>query len=405
MHSQNPSPNPVTENRITEEAMKALKILLLMLAVGFALPSVTAQASNYVNGQVSGAYTYWHGYWYRDGHYYTRYNAGTYACPVWIYRYYAPANGGGASGGSIASTDEGWRKQLLDIAAARDKWESQNKRSAVEHAEFIETAKALGLEGAFSYQNYGSVPFAQGYGGAVLAVPGYGAGVANVAGYSGQQSYAQLPVAQGSTVYGYTQSADVFGNTDIGQLYNMALRLGSESTAAGKEATVNAQNLVGQLGQAATAVEEIRAKAEGVAAIANAEAQATVAKVNALKGSDRANVTTKEFRIENGVKTESGGMKVSPNKNIGDQGANLRRLQGIFQANCVGCHRPGGKHSELNLEDVTKLTDADVDNIISRIETHDLTKRMPQAADGGVAAPLSLEDRRFIIYMGGPGSK
>lgn len=373
--------------------MKALKLCLLLLSIGFAMPDMVV-ADNYANGQASGAYTYWHGYWYRDGHYYTRRNVGTYACPRWAYYYYAPA-GSAAASAAVSSTDEGWRKQLLEIAAARDKWESQNRRSAVEHAEFVETVKALGLEGNFGYTGYGQgVPYAQGYGGVTMAYPG-NAGV-----LSGQATYSQLPVAQGSTIYGYTQSADIFGNTDIGQLYNMALRLGSESNKYGSEATINAQNLVGELGKAASAVEETRAKAEGVARIAEAEAKATVAKIQALKGPDRATVTTQSFKVESG-NTKQSQIGITPQANVAAQGDNLRRLQSIFDTNCISCHKPGGKHSELDLTDVTKLTDNDVDKIIERIESHDLTKRMPQGSDGGVAAPLPLADRRFIIWMGG----
>jgi len=233
-----------------------------------------------------------------------------------------------------ASSSYGWREQLLRLAEQREKYELQVRRSAEEHREFLEAINALGIQ-------------------AGLAGPGY----THVTGgqYSADGSaYVQQALPQGSTVYGYSAAADVYGDVDLGALYQQALRLAEQSTEYGSVATANATSLIQQEGNNRARVAEILARGQA----------AREALESTRLGSEA------HVRIQG---TTSGQSQVQAQVQSGP----LPELGAVVQNSCVKCHGGEKTLGNLNMTDLSSIDAAMGRKILERIVNPDPEMRMP----------------------------
>jgi mono/diheme cytochrome c family protein len=202
--------------------------------------------------------------------------------------------------------------------------------------------------------------------------------------YSYTINYSQLPTAQGSTLYGqaFTETADIYGNLDLGVYYDQAIRVLADSGRLHDSAIQGTLSLLDQAGQNQTRVAETLARGEADAR--RFQALAELAKANAVPNSAH---VSRQFSVQQG----SGQTQVD-----GQTVPGIGRLQTVFNQYCVKCH--GGVKTEggLNLSDVSRLDEKTGENILDRITTSDPGKRMPRTADG---KPLSLDPESFKIIF------
>ena len=360
---------------MTRHTKVMLVLTFLLSIVGFfALPLQSAKADGYSNGYCSAeGYTYRDGYWWLNGQAYTRarvqeaYYYWHRGCQYTSYRWvwsYTPVSGVTTTT-VINPSEDGWRGKLLDIAKQRDQYEGRMRTSAVEHNEFVESVKLLGMEGNFRWNGYGyEMAYAQ-HPGAVLA--------------AAQQAYSQFPTPQGNSVYGYRELADVYGNVDLGALYNQAMRLREQSYGNESKATSEVHALVDGLGSNIAKIREIEAKGQAAAAALSASA-----------AKDRATVL-REFWSTYDSRTKSSPSPASPSQGQ-PQAAQAGSLQGIVQQKCVACHNSEKKNGGLDLSDLAKVTEAQTNKILERIIHPDPTKRMPIREDLSPGEPLSKNE-------------
>lgn len=254
--------------------------------------------------------------------------------------------------------DPDWRIKLLEIVKDRDAWEGEIRRSANEHNEFLESIKALGLEGNFVWDGYGYEPrFAQG------------------AAQQQPLQYSQPTAPQGATLYGYRELADVYGNVDLGALYNDAIRLRSQSYQNESKATSETHALIDNLSNRVAAIEEIRAK--GAAA---AEA------LKAAEAKDRATILR-----------ELWGSERPPTAKERPAGAGHAALLQVVSARCAGCHSADAKAGGLDLTNPVGLPDAAKWAILKRVVHTDPAKRMPLGQGNEPGQPLPVDELAVLF--------
>lgn len=357
--------------------------LALLLAVMVLVSVPTPAAASYPykyhgNGYYIGA----DGWYYTKDKYYYRDRCG-YRRWKWVYNktiykvsgtYHPGGSSYGAAGGYnyITPGTEGWRQKLLAIAEQRDKYEAAQRTSALEHNEFLEAVKALGLTGNFHWENYGMAP--------TLANNAYST--------YGASGYSHYPTQQGATIYGYSTVADVYGDVDLGALYQQALRLGEQAQTYGAAAARDSKTLIAQEG-------ENRAR---VAAIL-AEAQATREKLDAARPTSQSQIRTHQFRIN----THSGGGQpgATPDEAT-DAGGGVSALGAnplltLVSNKCVRCHGGAKTEAGLDLRDLTKLTADQGTAVLARIVDPDPERMMPK---GG--PPLSVQERMLFFQAATP---
>jgi mono/diheme cytochrome c family protein len=325
--------------------------LLMMLAAGI------LQASEY---------TFSNGWWWKDGHAFSRSAVQTLdarGCLVTSYRY-APYV---APAAAVTPETADWRSKLLEIAEAQKRSEAKLRQSAIEHQEYMEALKALGLNG--SQTGYTTTQSLDAYG------------------------YSQRTAPQGATVFGYNEIADVYGNVDLGELYQSAIRLAEGSNRYGSEATNGAMKLVDQFGDRAQgllsqqlAIAEINAKTAGVTNAARALG-------DAIKAESRLHI---EKRTEGPGPPKPtphhGGSPILDEPNAkAAANESYDNLTALVNSKCVSCH--GGKTNEagLNLTDLGKLDDSAVAKILARVTSANSEKRMPPGK------PLETEELRLFF--------
>jgi hypothetical protein len=374
---------------------KVTLVLASLLAVSSVFLQVkqTTAGDYYNNGYVgSSGYAYRDGYWYKGDAAYERYQVQEpyyyYNCGIrytgyrWVYNYRPVAvNKVVITKEDLSynnTSEDGWRGRLLDIAKQRDVYEGRARASALEHNEFLESVKVMGLEGNFRWNGYGyEMSYAQNpYGDGVYA--------------KHKQVYSHYPAAQGSTIYGYTELADIYANVDLGEIYNSVLRLREQSYGYEAKATSETHALVGELGSQMAQVKEIEAKGRAAAAT--------------LKASEAKDRTTllKEFWA---AYPNGSGAAALPRPDVqqlpaNEHGAALGRL---IESKCILCHSSEKKNGGLDLGDPGLLTPAQVDKILDRIVHSDPTKRMPLGTDLGPGAPLSKAEIA-VFYAAAYGS-
>lgn len=342
-----------------------LMILLAVVSLLVVLPEAKAE------------YIFSNGYWWSGGQAYSRARVYYYdSCGCRRYRYqYAKA---AKATTTISSETDNYTAKLLEIKANREKWQAQIEASANKHNEFIEKLRELGLNGEYYQTSVGvaridrSNPYAINGGGSM----GYG-------------GYSQRTAEQGSTHFGYVPSsftvADVYGNVDIGGLYNAAIRLASDSNQYGSKATDGAMTLVDRLGDRAAslmdraiAVKETEAKAAGIAQLSHSLGQA-------IKAEARAYIATHQG---------GNGQPPEPDPALQEDIANgtLNDVGAIITHRCVVCHRPGGKMERLDLTDIESLGDDGIRNILERINSSDPKLVMPPPPND----PLTVHELRVV---------
>lgn len=313
-------------------------------------------------------YTFSNGYWWSGGKAFTRSTVSSYdsrGCLVHSYQY-TPYVAPAASATNITHETPDWRTKLLEIAEQQKKSEAKLRQSAEDHAEYMQAIKALGLGGSGS--GYTTVQSVDAYG------------------------YSQRSAPQGSTVYGYNEISDIYGNVDLGELYQSAIRLAEGSNRYGAEATSGAQKLIDQFGDRAQgllsqqlAIAEINAKTAGVTNAARAIG-------DAIKAESRLHLEKRTEKTPQPPQPQphTGGSPIldEPAAKVNESFDNLTAL---VNAKCFTCH--GGKTTEagLNLTDLSKLDDKAVEKVLARVTSANPEKRMPPGK------PLSPDELRLFF--------
>lgn len=269
--------------------------------------------------------------------------------------------------------EERWREKLLDIAANRDRSETAAKASALEHSEFIDTVRLLGLEGNFRWQGYGYSPaYSQG------AVAAYGAGAE---GYAGP--YAQ----QGNTVYGYQQFASNYTQgqgVDLSALYNQAGRLASQAQEFAGQTTSDFSGLVDQANQGQAEVARTLAQTELVKTVLSQTRPAPAAPT----------FRTFSFRAQVGA---DGRMQMVDG---GTSDVTLNAEQ-LISLKCATCHNAENPSKGLDLTSLARWTKDERDKwgpaIVAAVTNPDPTHRMPLANDRSPGTPLAPEEIATLV--------
>ncbi len=339
--------------------MKKLTIILAVLVL-----AGQACATDY---QYSGGY-YWNGNYaynrvlvqqpgyYYGGCYYPgsaqyQYNySHTYQAPAQTYT--APA-----------ATD--WRTELLKVASKRDAYEQKLRASMIEHQQYMEAVKALGLP------QYA----------APLYMPGAGAA------YNLQGSL-QLSTAgvNGNTVYGYSYSnlRDLYGSGDLATLYQQAARLAENSQKLSGQATGDFSALIGQEGQNRAKVAEILAKGQAIQEM-----------LRAMEGTKGAETKTFTFKLTTGADGKVQMEKV-PEPGVAPEASRKAWEQSAIN-NCVACHAGGKKEGKFDVTQYPAMSPEEKRGVIARLVTMDETKRMPRAEGGKAGKPLSQAELKLWL--------
>lgn len=345
-------------------------IAVVIVLVGAASALAQSAGSVDING-----YVWQGGYWVKDGYQYTRtlyqnpgywYN-GCYFQGSYHYRYtlYSAPQVAYVAPKVPTYSDPDWRAQLLNIAAARDKQEGEIRKAAFEQQYFTEAVKALGLEGNFRWNGYGTVPpyLSNGYG----AMP-----FAN--GLYQMQGHYNFGV-NGSTQYGYSSIANLYGDTDLNQLFLQAAQLTQNAQKLSGEATSNFQGLVGQEGSNRAKVAEILAKGQVAREV-----------ISALTSSDFKSFS---FKISPVGMIEKDDSKVDAGTK-----AVLRQQWGdLAAAKCASCHSGNKTEGKFDIGNYLSMSQQEKqDRVWSRLTTDDPTRRMPK--DG---PKLTSEELRLFF--------
>lgn len=303
-----------------------------------------------INGYV------WDGqYWTKDGYQYTRtlYQApgywygGCYYQGTYHYRYTLYS----APVAKLPSPkDDDWRTQLLKIAAARDKQEGEIRKAAFEQQYFTEAVKALGLEGNFRWSGYGTLPPYMSNGYQVMPFAGQ---------YQMQGTY-NFGV-NATTQYGYNSIAQLYGETDLNQLFLQAAQLTQNAQKLSGEATANFQGLVGQEGSNRAKVAEILAKGQIAREV-----------ISALSSNDFKSFS---FKISPVGQIEKDDSKVD----AGTKAALRQQWGDLAAAKCASCHSGSKTEGKFDLNSYLSMSQQEKqDRVWSRLTTDDPVRRMPK---------------------------
>lgn len=313
----------------------SLKWFSLILTFLFTL---SIAQGNYYNGYVADGYSYYDGYWYKGNtpYYRTPYYYYQYGCRYQAYNYYpyyAP----------VTYKDPDWKTKLLEIAKQRDAFEGNLRKDALEHTVFLQSVKALGLEGNFHWQNYGQ------------AVQ-----------YPYSYSY---PPPLASTTYVNTQTtlADLYGNLDLNILYQQAGKLTQNAQQLAGQANGDFSALVNQAGSNYARAAEIIARGEAAA----------MALKSTESNSARIIQQSKSYAIEGNQ------------GNQGNQG-NRRVEKRTIAINhyCVKCHGGQKPVKDLDMTQYENFTQEQKDLIWGHLISNDPALLMPRETMDGPGKKL-----------------
>ena len=216
----------------------------------------------------------------------------------------------------------------------------------------------------------------------------------NLVGIPVPVTYSQPIAAQGSTIFGYSATAQAYGQLDMALLYNQAARL-----------TDQAQQLAGQA--ATDFATLVQAEGQNRAEVARIIAQGQSARqaLTAASGFQPQQIqqNTMAFRVTQGADGKLSIETIEATKTTHDpQNFELSGAQGIIQnvsdllkQRCVSCHGNAKVTGDLNLE--LPITDAQQIAILKRITTDDLTKRMPRGPDDTAGQKLNIDELRLLF--------
>lgn len=337
--------------------MKYVVALLAILLASFGTADATV--ATFANGYTStDGYVFQNGYWTWGGKAYTRvlaYGPGYYAygcyhqgSPYYSYNYshdLAPA---------VSYKDADWRSKLLDIAKQRDAHEGDIRKSAFEQKYFLDGVQALGLTGNFNWQGYGAAP--------PLASGSYNVGGYNLGTYG----------ANGNTLYGYTYQsvANLYGDTNLNQLYQQAGRFVDKAQSLAGQAVTEHTNLAGQAGENAAKVAEILAKGQAVQQYLQSLQQPS------------ARLETKTYSFK--VAPDAEG-KLQVQKLDGPVAVGSGMTWATSAAKCMKCHLEKNKEGGFDVRTYVDMTPEQKAVVIRRLTTDDPAKHMPK---GGPMMPL-----------------
>jgi hypothetical protein len=350
--------------------------------------------SQYVDGYVnSDGYTYRGGSWYygtsTQAYYRTQYTTpGYWSCGRYYpgssyYYYYAytpPA---------VTYQDRDWRSKLLDIAAARDKAEAVVRKGAFEQQYFLESVKALGLEGNFHWNGYGTVP--------PYVVPqgGYGQGYMPYA-LEGHAYHNLAYGANATTQFSYSNLASLYGQNDMNALFQQAAQLAAGAQRLSSEATVGFQATVGQEGANRARVAEILARGQVAAQV--------LASIQAAPTSETKGIS---------FKVTPGGTIAKVDDGSGDpqvRGQLRGQLEALIGAKCAVCHGGAGADGKevvrggLDLRDYLDFSPERKQKVWARISLEPGSpdfagKVMPRDLkdESRPGVPLTKEERKLFF--------
>lgn len=380
-----------------------LSAFLLAAVFSVALPT-SSPASDYATGFVnSDGYTWHDGYWWYGSNAYTRVwvapTAGYWRCGIyypgatgyWSYYFDHAGQLAATTYSALSYTDPAWRSKILDLAAQRDKYELDARRTSVEQAAFERSIAALGLTGNFAIAGYGQA----------VAYPALGAFANSHALYG--NGYGATPNlgtygANADSLYGYSfsQVKEAYGTTDLNALYQSASRLAKGAQDLGGQATSDFSALVEQAGNNQARVAEILAKAQAAAIALNAanpQPSTKTTTTSTVTGS-AANVGTAGSTVQT---TVAPGTTPPPDPQAAAAAsqadmANFMRTVAI--PSCGSCHSGKTVKGGFDIMSYPTLDATAKAKVWGRVFSLDPEKRMPRAADGGPGVPQTAEQKQ-----------
>lgn len=334
----------------------------------------SASADSYPDGYVNDAgYTWRNGYWWKDSHAYkyekywvpgSCYFYGGYYHQDpghWDHKYVEyPVANYVPPVQKVTYRDADWKAKLLDIAAARDKWEGDIRRGAYEQRYFMDSVDALGLKGNFHWGGYGASPPY----GDVTAYPLNGVLRSSLQ----FGSYG----ANASTIYGssYKQIAEQYGDANLSQLYQQANRLAENAQKLGGQATADFSGLVQAEGSNRARVAEILARGEAAQRV-----------LQSLDGPPRTETRTLEFKIGGASQAASGPKQ---------------QFESVFSTRCGACHSGAKPKAGFDLTKYYGMTPEQKGQVWELLVTKDRDKMMPRSRDGAAAEYLPLAEVKLF---------
>ncbi len=275
--------------------------------------------------------------------------------------------------------------KLVDIAAARDKYESQIRVDAFKFNQFKEGVAILGLSGNFRLPDYGyPAPHGAPYG-----VGGsYGSSYGTYGNYnlSGHAYRTQNYGASASSIYGVNPLAPLAAPFDVNAAFQVVGQHTANAQKYGADAIAGTQEVFGTGLQAANRIAEIQAKG-----------QTAVAIINSLQAAPSASTQGFKFTITpaGSIDRQMDVSMVNPKQ----RAEGLNRLSDHISDNCAACHSPvnldGSKNKDYRTEanlDLTQwptFTFAQKERVLGRLtRPANDPRRMPPPP----ARPLSPEE-------------
>lgn len=340
--------------------MKYLYSVLLLMIVGVAA--------------VGTEYTYRDGYYWLGDRAYTRtlyqnpgyWSYGVYYPGAYYYQYTeVPVATKYKTVETIKHTDSNWRSKLLDLAAQRDKFEGEIRKNAHEQAYFMDAVRGLGLQGNFGWSGYGAVPPG--------ASSGYGYG------YSYSQSYG----ANATTKYTYSNLSQLYGDSDLNQLYQAANQLAQNAQRLGGEATSNFTALAGQEGANRARVAEILAKGQMAQQI-----------LQVLEAAPSETVRGFTFKFnERGVfeRVESAAVDPKVKADLYDQ------FSIVAESRCASCHSGAAKKGGFDVYSYPTMSPEAKQKVWMRLTSDNENLVMPRDPKGGPGKRLTADEFRAFV--------
>lgn len=370
--------------------MRRISGLLILLCALFVCPALANAGWRCVQGSVY-SYTYANGS--VDPYYYVRYLSN--GC--WYYRRLSTISPNSSSYTAYGTTGtENWRSRLLDIAANRDRYESASKASALEHNEFLESVKALGLEGNFRWMGYGYAPTyatgAGGYGGSLL---GYGTSAAYGGAYGGAYGNGYQTLT-GNTAWGVSQTpfaTATLSTANLDSALNQAGRLVTQAQQLAGQGFNGYSTLVTNVGSAQ--LDALKTIAQGYAAASALQASrpsdTTVPQTSTFSfGAQATGTPTATTAVVSQGTTVASPATATATATASATPGNA--VETVLLASCINCHGPTRLESNLDARNYQNWTAETWGKVVERITTTDPKRRMPAGGE-----PLSVEATQTLI--------
>ena len=216
----------------------------------------------------------------------------------------------------------------------------------------------------------------------------------NLVGIPVPVSYSQPIAAQGSTIYGYSATAQAYGQLDMALLYNQAARLTDQAQQLAGQATTDFATLVQAEGQNRANVARIIAQGQSARQALTA---ASGVQLQQVQQSSMAFRVTQDANGKLSIETIEHKQVESQPQNFELSGAQkaTQNVSDLLKQRCVSCHGNTKANGKLNLE--LAITDVQQLAILKRITSDDLTKRMPRGPDNVAGQKLDIHELRLLF--------